>query len=155
MDLSGRSADTPDPDDDLARRVADRDEPAATDPATDAALDGLGGAARTGYRWRALEAPNLGLVESEITRAVQEARGAAGADRAETLAGAARRIVERGLPLWRDEDPAARAATLAERVGSTDPDAARTFLLGVAVRDSRIVLDKLEGRTGPTGLGGG
>jgi hypothetical protein len=155
MDRSGRSPDPPPTDGEVAARVNDQALEADADAATEAALEGLGSAARAGYRWRTAEEPNLGLIEVEVTRAVQEARRAAAADRAETLVGAARRAVEEGLEFWPGEDAHERAATLVEQVDAGGPDAAGSFLLGVALRDSRTVLDKLEGRTGPTGFGGG
>ncbi len=155
MDLSGRSPEPNDADAELARRVADPDVASDEDPEAAAALDQVGGAARAGYRWRTVEEPNLGLIEVEVTRSVQEARRAAEADRTATLVGAARKAVDKGLEFWPGEDAPVRAAALAERVGDSHADAGATFLLGVALRDSRVVLDKLEGRTGPTGLGGG
>lgn len=155
MDLSGRSPEPPDPDAELVRRTADPADPAEEDEAATAALDRLGGAARAGYRWRTFEAPNLGLIEVELTQAVQAARRAAETDRTGTLLGAACGAVEGGLEFWPGEGAPARASALAARVGATGPEAGPSFLLGVALRDSRIVLDKLEGRTGPTGLGGG
>ena len=155
MDRSGRSTDPADDDAEVARRVSDPQLPSDEDADVAVALDELGGAARAGYRWRTVEEPNLGLIEADVTRAVQEARRAADAERTATLVGAARRAVESSLEFWPGEDAPALATALAERLGAAEPDAGGTFLLGVALRDSRIVLDKLEGRTGPTGLGGG
>ncbi len=154
MDLSARNLEPPD-DDEVIERFGDRDVPSDLDEASEGALDVLGAAAAAGYRWRALVAPSVALFEVVVTRALQEARRSSRGDRAATLAEAARRCVAAGLPFWRGEDAPGRAAALAERLDVGGPEAAESFLLGVALRDCRLVLDKVEGRTGPTGFGGG